>query len=132
MSPSIITKPKIEIDAKLLEEIKTVTFEAGQVVVHCIHRNQSKTLSFIRIWPSTNLYDHYSSHCSDLIMAENISYFPDWTIAPPGRSFFSLIFNGLPKSCKIFDLIEDCKGGPFPFKVLNLKRNDTDVYFVEI
>jgi len=132
MGPAIITKPGVIIDPKIRESIQSLTHEAGQVVIHCIHENKSLFPALIRIWPTTFLYDKNSSHISELVIAENITYFPEWTEVGNGQTYFSLVFSGLPKSCTSFDLIEDCKGGLYPFKVLDITRNKTDVYFVQV
>lgn len=132
MSNIIVTKPKVDIDSNLLAEIEKQTHEMGQVVIHCIYENDTQEASLIRIWPSTYLYDKHSSHISDLVLAERISYYPIWTRVRSGQSFFSLVFSGLPKSCSSFDLIEDCKGGPHPFKVMDISRNQSDVYYVKL
>ena len=45
--------------------------------------------------------------------------------------WFTLVFSGLPKDCKSFDLREEIpeEGG---FLVKNIKRNGTDVYRVKL
>lgn len=132
MCAHIISKPTVSIDEAILNELETSIHEAGQVVVHCIHQNMSDFPALIRIWPTTYLFDQHSDHCSDLVLAENISYYPEWTPVGRGHKYFSLIFSGLPEDCTVFDLIEDCKGGFHPFQVKNIRRNDTDVYFVQV
>ncbi len=87
--------------------------------------------TYIRIWPSTYLYDHTSDHKSDLVHAEKISYYPEWTMTDSGEAYFSLVFSGLPKSCTVFDLIEHCTNEGGAFKVLNIPRNESDVYYVQ-
>jgi len=132
MESGIILKPEVVIDQKIKDLLKTSTHEAGQVIVHCIHDNKSLFPALIRIWPTTFLYDKNSSHISEMVVAENISYYPEWTEVGNGQTYFSLIFSGLPKSCANFDLIEDCKGGLYPFKVLDIARNESDVYYVQV
>jgi len=128
-NPSIIEEPKIEIEPDLLRELETKIHDQGQVVVHCILKNDFP--SYIRIWQTTYLYDHHSEHSSELVHAENISYFPHWTPTHTGSSYFTLLFSGLPKSCRLFDLIEHCDNQAGAFKVLNITRNQSDVYYVE-
>ena len=67
-----------------------------------------------------------------MIHAENISISPYWTPVPFMKDFwFTLIFSGLPKDCKSFDLKEVIpeEGG---FFVESIKRNTSDVYRVKI
>ena len=129
-APVIIKKPKSIVSPELLEQLKTKTHEQGQVVVHCIQKSNSPT--FIRIWPSTYLYDQHSEHRSELVHAENISYYPIWKEIGPGEYAFTLIFSGLPKSCLVFDLLEHCENQAGAFSVNSITRNDTDVYYVQL
>ena len=127
---TIIKDPKVEIEKDLLEEIKAQIHEQGQVVVHCLQ--EAPFPSFIRIWPTTYLYDQHSDHRSELVHAENIIYFPNWQIVEEGQNYFTLIFSGLPKSCIVFDLIEHCSNEGGAFKALNIPRNENDVYYVRV
>lgn len=129
-SPTIIQKPKIEIDPEIIQKIAEQVHEQGQVVVHCILEGVEDLL--IRIWPTTVLYDQHSDHVSDLVHAENISIYPQWQQARVGKNHFTLIFEGLPKSCAIFNLIEHCTNQAGGFQVKNIARNESDVYFVRI
>jgi hypothetical protein len=86
----------------------------------------------IRIWRSTFLIDVASATRAPLVHAENIAYAPQWTIMPNNGLFhFLLIFEGLPKSCTQFNLLEDIPqaGG---FFVEGIQRNKSDVYHVDI
>ena len=77
-------------------------------------------------------YARDSSHKSSLIHTLKISIYPSWTFIEPGKSFFfTLIFSGLPRSCKSFDLIENIPE-PGGFMVENIGRNELDVYNVDI
>lgn len=127
---TIIKDPKVDISTDLLEELQSKIHEQGQVVVHCLQ--ESDYPSFIRIWPSTYLYDHHSDHRSELVHAEKITYFPNWQVVDEGENYFTLIFSGLPKSCIVFDLIEHCSNEGGAFKALNIPRNDSDVYYVRV
>lgn len=129
-APVVVKNPKVDIDPALLAELKTQIHEAGQVVVHCIQN--SKEPSFIRIWPSTFLYDHHSEHRSNLVHAENITYFPEWKAVSGGDTHFTLVFSGLPKSVKVFDLQEQCQNQAGAFKVFSIARNNSDVYYVQV
>lgn len=127
---TVITEPGVSISPDLLEELKSQIHEQGQIVVHCIQ--ESPYPSFIRIWPSTYLYDHHSSHRSELVHAEKICYYPQWMAVDEGQNYFTLIFSGLPGSCSIFDLIEHCENEGGAFKALNIRRNKSDVYYVKV
>lgn len=125
-----ITKPKIAEELK--ELLQTKVEEEKQVIVHCCFPAQVTWGNLIRIWQSTFLIDEELNHKSHLIHAENISLFPYWTEVTPGKDFwFTLIFSGLPKECRNFDLKEIIpeEGG---FWVQKIKRNGTDVYRVKI
>lgn len=126
----IITEPKISIEAEILEQLKTQVDEQGQVVVHCLYDSQSPSL--IRIWPSTFLYDRDSPHNSELVHVENISYFPTWTEAKQGKNHFTLIFSGLPRTCSVFDLIEHCDNEYGAFKINSIRRNKSDIYYIQL
>jgi len=129
-TPTIIKNPTVNISPSLLEDLESKVHEVGQVVVHCIQ--VSAFPSYIRIWPTTYLYDHHSSHRSELVHAENITYFPTWKAVGAGENYFTLIFSGLPKSCLVFDLLEQCDNQAGAFKVINVPRNETDVYYVQV
>ncbi len=114
----IITQVETEIQAE------TMVAEEGQTIVHCICMQDA----FYRIWPSTFLFEHGSSQKSKLITAFNVSFYPQWTPKSPGQKF-TLIFEGLSKTCAVFDLKEIIPedGG---FEVNSIVRNGTDVYTV--
>lgn len=134
MGTKVIEKPKVEIAEALLKQLATQAEEQGQVILHFLY--QVQIFSFgnkIRIWPSSFLYDLHSDHRSELVHVENISIYPEWLELMPGQHhFFTLIFSGLPKSCTLFDFVEHCDGGPGAFEVRNIKRNNSDVYYIRI
>jgi len=135
MAATIIKKPETLISEQLLNQIKSQTEEMGQVVLHFVFHTSDVLLgdTLIRIWPTTYLYDLHSSHKSELVHIENITYYPDWYLCPAGsESFFTLIFSGLPKSCTAFDFIEHCTNQSGAFQVKNIQRNKTDVYFLQL
>ena len=126
----IVVKPMIA--KELLESLQTKIEEEKQVIVHCCFPASPFLGNLIRIWHSTYLFDNQSEHRSKLIHAENISISPYWTPVPFMKDFwFTLIFSGLPKDCKSFDLKEVIpeEGG---FFVESIKRNSLDVYRVKI
>ena len=127
--PPVKTKPEVEIDVRT--SIAAATQEDSYVYVHCYFENPG-THALIRIWKTTFLIDPASGARSSLVHAENISYAPQWTMIPDGITFsFLLIFSGLPKSCRKFDLLEEISQ-PGGFLVRDIQRNDTDVYHINI
>lgn len=116
-----ISKTKTEIKS----EVKTFESEERQTIIHC--NCISNGDDAYRIWPSTYLVEHGSDKRIKLVTAFNISFAPQWTIND-GKGF-TLIFEGLSKDCKSFDLIEMIPqaGG---FEVFNIPRNNMDVYQV--
>ena len=124
-----LVKPKVDVET--LASIDPSTMEDSFVYVHC-HFNNTSDDMLIRIWSTTFLVDRDSAARSQLIHAENISYAPLWTIIPQKGDFaFLLIFGGLPKSCLVFDMIEEI-AQPGGFHIKNIKRNETDVYHIDL
>lgn len=124
-------KPKPNIDVEVLTSISPATLEDSFVYVHCYYNNPTQDM-LIRIWHTTYLIDKASSSRAKLVHVENISMAPMWTQIPDGTMYsFLLIFEGLPKSCKLFDLIEDIPQ-PGGFEVRSVSRNETDVYHIDI
>lgn len=126
----IIHNPEKVIAEDVMAELCTSVEEEGQVVVHCIFKSEKPSL--MRIWPSTFLYDRDSPHNSNLVHAEKISFFPLWTQARLGNNHFTLIFKGLPKSCSVFDMVEHCDNEAGAFRLSNIRRNKSDVYYVQL
>ena len=128
---SVIEKISPKIDNKLKALVKSQVEEESQVVVHITFAARQEDM-MIRIWPSTYLFTKHSNHISELLFADNITLHPYWTPMTIGKSHtFSLIFQGLPKSCKYFDLIEVIpeNGG---FEIKNIERNKTDIYYLKM
>lgn len=117
---------------EIQESIAPKVIEEKQVIVHCMFPASPFWGNMIRIWPTTVLIDKESCHECQLVHAENISIFPNWTEVHPMKDYwFTLVFTGLPKDCSRFDLKEVIpeEGG---FFVPNIKRNATDIYRVKI
>ena len=124
-----LVKPKVDVET--LASIDPSTMEDSFVYVHC-HFNNTSDDMLIRIWSTTFLVDRDSTTRSQLVHAENISYAPQWTMIPKKGDFtFLLIFGGLPKSCVVFDMIEEI-AQPSGFHIKNIKRNETDVYHIDL
>ena len=120
------TLAEAEIKHKMSEQIET----ESQVIVHCTVKRYRT--SSARIWPTTFLFDKHSDHKSKLLHVENISMYPTWTLLDYSKSnHFTLIFEGLPKSCILFDLREVIPE-PGAFVCHNIPRNHSDVYHVYI
>ena len=133
MAAQVITQPKIEISPDLLDQLLTQTEEVGQVILHFLYLNISPHPTKVRIWPTSYLLDQGSDHRSEIVHAENISWFPQWKdIAPFTQDYFSLIFTGLPKSCDRFDFEEHCTNEAGAFIVRDIIRNEQDVYYFQM
>ena len=93
--------------------------------------NADEYANAARIWPSTFIIDNQSGKRCQLVFADGITMYPNWTYIEEKSSLnFTLIFNGLPKSCRSFDLVEIIpQAGGFEYRKIN--RNKSDVYHVE-
>ncbi|MCX6250187.1 MAG: hypothetical protein NTX61_05485 [Bacteroidetes bacterium] len=123
-------RPFIELDEKIKAELLNQVEEQGTVIVHC---SFSAPIDIsIRIWNSTFLVDRVSGSKSQLLHALNISYAPHWELVKAGTTKrFILIFSSLPKTCEVFDFIEEVPDS-FGFEIYGIKRNSSDVYNVSI
>lgn len=124
-----IAPPKAKPD--VVTDVEVSTTEDSYVYVHCYFRNRWQNM-LIRIWKTTFLIDSNSGARSPLVHAENISLAPTWTQVPDGTEYdFLLIFSGLPRSCRKFDLLEQISE-PGGFHVPDIARNETDVYHINL
>jgi hypothetical protein len=110
---------------QLVPEVKAQQNEERQTIVHCSVANDYA----YRIWPSTFLIERATGKRARLITAFNISFAPEWTLNDARG--FTLIFEGLSKNCKLFDLKEMIteEGG---FEVKGILRNSNDVYALNL
>ncbi|MBL7857340.1 MAG: hypothetical protein JNM57_06605 [Cyclobacteriaceae bacterium] len=126
-----VVKPKPSVDTEVMTSIDPEMLEDSFVYVHC-HCDSQVEGMLIRIWKTTFLIDATSGTRSQLVHAENISYAPYWTMIPDSSSYsFLLIFAGLPKSCRQFDLKEEIPQ-PGGFHITNIPRNEKDVYHINL
>lgn len=125
---TIKAKPQVEIDAAIKEMVKHQ--EERFTIVHC--RFYTEVPTGIRIWPSTFLNEDNGRKVK-LIKAFNISMSPHWTHHFIFNDFirFTLIFEGLSKACKTFNLHEEIEE-PLAFYSRAISRNNTDVYTTEV
>ncbi|WP_312768807.1 hypothetical protein [Epilithonimonas sp.] len=129
MSETIV-KPYIA--DELLEKIRSEIVEEKQVILHCCYKSEFFLEEKIRIWSSIYLVDRQSEHVSKLVHFENISLFPEWTDVPFGKEYwFTLVFSGLPKNCKVFDFIELIPQNNGFFQE-GIVRNSSDVYKIKL
>jgi|APCry1669189101_1035198.scaffolds.fasta_scaffold192007_1 hypothetical protein len=129
METEIIQQPVIELDETLKEDLLNQLEEAGLIVIHCSH---SGVGGGIRIWPSTFLIDRDSPARSKLLHVFGITMAPQWMYVEPGKTArFTLVFEPLPKTCTVFDFLEEI---PLPgaFCVKGIARNKSDVYRIQI
>jgi hypothetical protein len=130
-SHTLTPEKKILVGVDALAAIDPELLDDSYVYVHCSFSIPSPGM-LIRIWQSTFLKDCHSSGQSRLLHAENISYAPQWTMIPDRGTYnFLLIFSALPKSCVLFDLVEEIPQ-PGGFLVTGIKRNNSDVYKVTL
>ena len=123
--PKVDVKKEVFIATELLTEIQ----EESQIIVHC-HMDCTEFADAARIWPSTYIIDKNSGVRNQLVHAENITMYPNWTHIEEGETLsFTLFFKGLPKSCKSFDLVEVIPQ-PGGFECRDIPRNNTDVYHI--
>jgi hypothetical protein len=122
MSTSNTTLP--DSTPSISEKAKTLESEERQTILHC---SMEEGEYAYRVWPSTFLIERGSGRRAKLITAFNVSFAPEWTLND-GKGF-TLIFEGLSKTCTLFDLVETIPqdGG---FEVKGIVRNKTDVYHV--
>jgi len=109
LESEIIEKTKIEID----EELLTSSEEKGYTYLHCIYYTSPKWSGgwWVNIWKTSYLVCNGIKY--PLIHAIDIPYAPQkHFLHYTGDSLkFTLIFPALPKECKTFDFIEECRGG---------------------
>lgn len=125
---NISTKPQVKIDEEILAYLQTE--EHRTTIVHCRIYTPLPTLA--RIWDTTYLLED-DGYKTALIKAFNISMAPDWTWCNAAKGYlnFTLLFEGLRKSCTQFQVVEEIAepGGFFSDRI---RRNTTDVYEVEL
>src|SRR5687767_741181 len=120
---STLLKPVFKPDINF--QVKPDVSEERSTIVHCLLVDWNA----IRIWPTTYLVQEDGTR-KKLLQAYNISEYPNWKFVFPGHCF-TLIFEGLDKSCLLFDLLEDIPQ-PGGFHIENIERNKTDVYWIEV
>ena len=129
-----ITYPTISspvaIDAKLAE----LPSEERQVVIHinhhaCFRSCVSSGACSVCLNSTVYLLPNTTSTPSLLLHAINAELLDNMMILKKEVMNFSLIFCGLPKNATSFDFIEPGDGG---WRLLNIKRNKSDVYVLRI
>jgi hypothetical protein len=128
---SLPVKAKPEVDTDLLYAIHPELLHDAYIYAH-IHVPRTSEEILIRIWRTTSLVDKSSELKAGLVHAENITIAPLWTIVPRHFTYtFLLIFNALPTTCRVFDLLEEINQ-PGGFYIPNIIRNESDVYHVDL
>jgi hypothetical protein len=126
--PSTPSLRKTILDTELLQQAQDYPSLEQQVIVHCQINPGHAWEPKLRIWPSTYLIPKRGTSKAKLLQAKHISFYPEWT--PIRRLFphhFTLIFEGLPKDCTSFDLLEEIpETGGFEFR--DIPRNPVDIY----
>lgn len=124
----LIDKPEKVTTTEPVLETEYEFEEEKQIIVHCRCQSRGYEDDKVRIWKTTYLMDKGSESRSNLLFAFNISFYPIWDLLPLNSSKkFTLVFAPLPKSCKVFDLIEvtDDSGA---FVSYGIPRNREDIY----
>ena len=111
--------PSVEFDVEELADNERCT------IVHI----QYYGFGSIRIWASTFLVQEDGVR-KKMLHAYNISMYPEWKPVRYGHRF-TLVFEGLDKSCSVFDLFEDIPE-PGGFEILAIPRTKSDVYNLTI
>lgn len=126
----VIVKPEVKIEPDLVQQAKELVNIERQVIVHVLLKTGFSWWQ-LRIWPSTFLIPREGGGKSRLLNADKIPFYPQWLHVFGSSHSFTLIFEALPKDCEIFDLAEEIpqQGG---FEVKSIKRNQSDVYHIEI
>jgi hypothetical protein len=125
-----IVEEKIEIAPELLAQ--SVVQVEKQVIVHCIIYGDKNVIYTVRVWPSIYLIPKGSNHRCRLLHHFNITFYPEWQPIKPNETLrFTLVFEGLPADCTHFDLMEIIPE-PGGFEVINIRRNNEDVYTLVI
>jgi hypothetical protein len=126
MSPATQTSTLVRPAVEAVTDVQPLE----RVVVHV--RVPPYTTEFIRIWQSTFLFDRASSHTSQLVAFERISLYPHWTRLDYAQPYvFTLVFEGLPKHVRSFDLAEVIPD-PNGFRIEAIARRPGDVYEVDL
>lgn len=120
--------PTIEIAPEIKNALSELSKVNSQVIIHCSINLDKNAFVFLK--KNTYLKANDGEHISQLVYYENISIDPVRTSFEKGMCNFSLVFEGLPKDCKSFDLIEETQE-LCPFTKLNNKRNTSDVYIIK-
>jgi hypothetical protein len=118
-----VKEPEVQMDVQPDEHVER------QVTVHC---SVSCVPGMgVRIWPSTYLVTEDGTKI-ELVHWLKISMAPEWTRVLGFEDYqFTLIFQGLPNSCKVFSL-QEIIPEPGGFYVRDIKRNESDVYHVTL
>ena len=125
------TAPVVELTEELKQDLLSKTEESGQVIVHGRFSCRAPW-ELIRVWKTTYLIDRSLGHRSRLLVADRICIAPMWTVLYQGETLrFMLVFEALPKECKVFDLAEIIPE-PGGFLVENIRRNSQDVYTIDL
>jgi hypothetical protein len=124
MAEISIEKPVFKPDISFTPKLQL--FEEKVTIVHCTYIFPAiYEPVVIRIWPTTYLIQDDGNR-KKLLQGYNITPFPEWKLVKSGHRF-TLIFEGLDKECRVFDLLEDIPE-PGAFRFEHIERNKTDVY----
>lgn len=123
--PSSATQIKPQFAPEISFDVSADVLEERTTIVHCTLLEDS----FIRIWPTTFLVQDDGAR-KPMIQAFNIVAYPNWKLVPAGHRF-TLVFEGLDRSCAVFEMVEDIPE-PGGFRSGPLQRNRSDVYTLDV
>ncbi len=126
--PITISKPAIQLDEAIQELVELQPEKC--TIVHC--RLKMSPGDLYRIWPNTFLLQDSGAKAM-LTHAFNIALYPAWSFCTKadGMVLFTLVFEGLEKSCSSFTLQEIIpEAGGFSSGLI--QRNKTDVYETDL
>lgn len=130
----LVQKGKVQVD--LVEAFKPATQTKGQVVLHCTYCSPpaaSWMLLSINISRNCYLFDCNSDYRSKLVHVEGVPLSPQNMSVRLGiPDHFTLIFEGLPKSCTRFGFCENSDIGDEFKTPSTIFRNEIDVYHVTL
>ncbi len=124
----MITRPEVQLD-KAMQQALQYESECC-TILHCSHKIILVNALFLTISPSTFLVQDNGTLLR-VITAFNIQMFPKWTEFSSQNAKFTLVFEGLSKSCKKFHLMESITGLPH-FFTEDIIVNSSGVYTTEL
>ena len=123
----------VKIDHQSLQQLKNDFKEDAQTLVHCSYVSKTKYINggWVNIYPTTFLV--HENEVLPMLHAFNVPIAPNTHVFKRVGELkqFTLVFPAVPKEWDTFSLIENCNDHE-GFVVINIERNDSGVYEVNI